>query len=93
MQLNQKYFTLDKFEPFRFRFISVNLMNLNLDIYWYLDGYTIDDVNYVWKKDNPVTLKVGMNKTLHGFEVTNVTTGKCQAQTLMGIIVEDFSNW
>jgi hypothetical protein len=50
----------------------------------FTDAYTTDDIVYEWKKESPVQLKDGLNKSLPSFALSSHETGYCTSKTNTG---------
>uniref|UniRef100_A0A7E4VG71 Ig-like domain-containing protein n=1 Tax=Panagrellus redivivus TaxID=6233 RepID=A0A7E4VG71_PANRE len=48
-------------------------------------AYTMDDIEYLWKEDDPVQLKGGLESSLPSFELNNVSTTYCTSKTNTGV--------
>ncbi|CAJ0577752.1 unnamed protein product, partial [Mesorhabditis spiculigera] len=47
-------------------------------------AYTTDDIEYVWKRENPIQQKQGLRQSLPSFELADVTTDYCTSRTNTG---------
>ncbi|CAJ0960595.1 unnamed protein product, partial [Mesorhabditis belari] len=47
-------------------------------------AYTTQDIKYVWKAENPIQKKKGLEQSLPSFELANVETGSCTSNTNTG---------
>lgn len=69
----------------------MQLHNYPMDIQiCYIDyasyAYTAQDIEYVWKKVEPVQIKVGLRQSLPSFVLSDVRTDNCTSVTNTGRI-------
>uniref|UniRef100_A0A914WL87 Uncharacterized protein n=1 Tax=Plectus sambesii TaxID=2011161 RepID=A0A914WL87_9BILA len=68
--------------PMHLKYYPMDVQNCLIDLASY--AYTEDDIKYIWKEENPIQLKAGLNSSLPSFELADVSTSYCTSTTNTG---------
>ncbi|KAK6757955.1 hypothetical protein RB195_015648 [Necator americanus] len=68
--------------PMHLQFYPMDVQQCFIDLASY--AYTTNDIEYVWKSDDPVQLKQGLSSSLPSFQLNNVSTTYCTSKTNTG---------
>ncbi|CAD6186617.1 unnamed protein product [Caenorhabditis auriculariae] len=68
--------------PMHLQYYPMDVQKCLIDLASY--AYTTNDIEYVWKKEEPVQLKAGLGSSLPSFQLTNVNTTYCTSKTNTG---------
>ncbi|CAJ0588043.1 unnamed protein product [Cylicocyclus nassatus] len=68
--------------PMHLQYYPMDVQQCFIDLASY--AYTTADIEYVWKKQDPVQLKQGLSSSLPSFHLNNVSTTYCTSKTNTG---------
>ncbi|CAJ0582060.1 unnamed protein product, partial [Mesorhabditis spiculigera] len=68
--------------PMHLRYYPMDVQTCYIDLASY--AYTTEDIEYVWKDNDPVQLKEGLESSLPSFQLNKVSTDYCTSKTNTG---------
>uniref|UniRef100_A0AC35U262 Ig-like domain-containing protein n=1 Tax=Rhabditophanes sp. KR3021 TaxID=114890 RepID=A0AC35U262_9BILA len=69
--------------PMQLQYYPMDVQSCLIDLASY--AYTDTDITYIWRIDNPIQLKAGLESSLPSFQLTNVSTEYCTSNTNTGV--------